>query len=343
MTEYTGRGRESKGQRGVKKYPFRTAAAYYRSIGWSGTIPVTRWGTKAPLAKGVTGHNGVDLDDEELLTLIDVFPTANIGLRLPWNIIGIDVDAYDGRNGARSLMRLAMSLQCPLPTTWRSTSRAPEDDASGIYLFRAPRSTNRAWITDLGPDSGIEIAQFHHRFATVSPSIHNTTGREYRWWYGSDMVHPPHPDDLPVLPVPWGKRLMSPNDIKPMTAAYSQKVYLWFDNVARGNMCHFMKKELDAEVVKIRQAIAGSGLHDTLIASVMHICMNAAEGHCGLQHALNILEYEFMKADRRRNLRSEWGNAVSTAMAKAAALPQELVDVCSLSADRKNLDWRRTS
>lgn len=157
------------------------------------------------------------------------------------------------------------------------------------------------------------------------------------------MVYPPHPDDLPMLPVPWGKRLMSPNDIKPMTAEYSKKVWLWFDDkVARGSMCYFMKKELDAEVLKIRQAIAGGGLHDTLIASVMHICMNASEGHNGLQIALNILEDEFMRADRSRNLRSEWGNAVNTAMAKAAALPQEIVDVCSLSVD-KNFDWRRTS
>jgi hypothetical protein len=334
MNDYTRPAAESKGLRGRKFFPFRTAALYYRSLGWTGTIPVTRRGTKAPLAKKVSGREGIDATDEELLELIKEFPSANIGLRLPWDIVGIDVDAYDDRAGAKTIARITGRLGCPLPSTWRSTSR--DDGVSGIYLFHAPRSPGRSWATDFGRGSGVEIAQFHHRFATVAPSIHNTTGRQYVWWRGDKQVVPPHPWELPILPVPWGKLMMSPREYTSTSAASSAEVVAWFARVSGGRMCRFTKDEVDREVVKVRDAIATSGLHDTLIAAVTHLCMNASEGHRGLEQALNILESEFTRAGRRRNLRSEWTGAVNTAMAKAAAGPQEETDVCSLKIDSQH-------
>jgi hypothetical protein len=65
--------------------------------------------------------------------------------------------------------------------------------------------------------------------------------------------------------------------------------------------------------------------------------MNAAEGHLGLEQALGIIEYDFSHAGRRRNMRSEWAGAVNTAMANAAAIPQEEIDVCSMAS----ADWRK--
>jgi hypothetical protein len=330
MNEYTRPAGESKELRGRKRFPFRTAAVYYRDIGWTGTIPTTRRGTKAPLAKGVTGHNGVDATDDELDALIAEFPSANIGLRLPWNIIGIDVDAYDDRLGLETLMYISRQLDCPLPTTWRSTSRAPEDGVSGIYLFRAPRGPKQVWVTDLGVGSGIEIAQFHHRFATVAPSIHNSIGLEYKWWRGPEPVVPPRPEELPELPAAWNVFLMSPREYVVRAGAELPEVTAWFSRVSGGAMCRFMSVEADREASKIRAAGILGGLHDTLIAGVTHICMSAAEGHHGLSQALNILEWEFSRASRRRNLRFEWSGAVNTAMAKAAAMEQEETDVCSI-------------
>jgi hypothetical protein len=340
MTEYIRPRDESKGQRGKKFFPFRTAAAYYRSIGWTGVIPVTRRGTKAPLAKGVTGHTGRDASDEQLLDLISEFPSANIGIRLPWDFIGVDVDAYDGRRGKETLFGIAERLGCPLPVTWRSTAR--DDGVSGIYLFYAPRKPERVWVTDLGAGTGIEIAQYHHRFATVSPSIHNSIGRQYKWWFGAKEVHPPRPEDLPELPEPWKLYLLSPREyVAHSPKAEMPEVAAWFARVSGGSMCRFMDAAAELEAAKIRVAADIGGLHDVLVAGVTYICMNAAEGHRGLNMALNILEWDFSHAGRRRNLRSEWNSAVNTAMARAAACPQEETDVCSV----KNIDerWRKTS
>lgn len=324
--------------RGEKHFPFRVAAQYYRSLGWTGTIPVTRWGTKAPLAKGITGHNGVDPDTDHLAELLSEFPTANIGIRLPWNVIGIDVDAYDGRQGRKTIQSITNQLCCPLPTTWRSTSRAPEDPVSGIYLFRAKRNSTQVWVTDLGAGSGVEIAQYHHRFATVAPSIHNSTGREYKWWYGDAQVQPPRYWDLPELPHPWNQFLLSSREyVASSSSVASEEVLAWYSLVAGGEMCTYMGTAADREADKIRYATENGGLHDTLVAAVTHLCSNAAEGHRGLELGLNILEDAFMAAGRRRNLRSEWESAVNTARAKAASGPQEEIDVCSMRADWRHI------
>jgi len=337
MNEFTASGPESKDQRGRKHFPYRDAAWAYRERGWTGTIPVTRRGTKAPLVKGVTGHNGTDPSDELLTKLIAEFPTANIGIRLPWSIVGIDVDAYDERGGDATIASLEKTLDCPLPVTWRSTSR--DDGVSGIYLFYAPRSPFQVWVTDLGAGSGVEIAQYHHRFATVSPSIHNSTGRQYWWYRGRERSGIPRPEELPWLPVKWGDFLLSSREYVVKDAAADAVVAEWYRRVSGGVMCKYMLTAAEREAGKIRAATVLGGLHDTLIAAVTHLCNNAAEGHLGLDVGLSVVEDAFKTSGRRRNLGSEWTGAVNTAMAKAAAIrPQETVDVCSLDDD-----WRRTS
>jgi len=337
MNESIRSAAESKGLRGKKRYPFRDGAWLYREKGWTGTIPVTRRGTKAPLAKGVTGHNGIDATDRELKDLIRKHPDANIGLRLPWNIIGIDVDHYDNRGGGNTIRMIERRLGCVLPVTWRSTSR--DDGVSGIYLFQAPRTPYQVWITDLGAGTGVEIAQFHHRFATVAPSIHNSTGQQYWWYNGSKHSDIPRQDELPYLPIKWNEYLLSRREYVVKSAAVEEEVARWYTRVGGGVMCKYMMAAADREASNVRSAAILGGLHDTLIASVTHLCLNATEGHTGLDVALAVVEDAFKNSGRRRNLASEWGGAVNTAMSKAAALPVEDIDVCTIPVP----DWRHTS
>jgi len=210
---------------------------------------------------------------------------------------------------------------------------------SGIYLYYAPRRDEWVWITDLGVGSGVEIAQFHHRFATVEPSVHNSTGRIYRWWYGDREAGKPRPTDLPWLPPEWGKYLLSPREYVVKGAAQEAEVVAWYGKVSGGAMCYYMKNASEIEAGKIRAAAVLGGLHDTIVATAMFLCTNAAEGHKGLDYALGVCEDAFMNSGRRRNLRSEWKGAVNSAMAKAAALPQAKGDECSKFVS----PWRRTS
>ena len=76
-------------------------------------------------------------------------PGSNLGLRVNYGQIGIDVDAYDAKTGGRTLVE-AESRWGPLPPTYRSSSRI-DDDVSGIRVwvpvgvFFRGRLGSRSW------------------------------------------------------------------------------------------------------------------------------------------------------------------------------------------------------
>ena len=134
---------------------------------------------------------------------------------MPENVIGIDVDSYDGRNGGRTIAKLEAQLG-PLPPTWVSTSRE-DGTGSGIRLFRVPPGLR--FVSDLGNESHVEILRREHRYAVVWPSIHPDTENIYRWYYQTVSgwvtgMWPPAPDDLAELPEPWIRYLtkQTPNE-----------------------------------------------------------------------------------------------------------------------------------
>ncbi|MFE2293702.1 bifunctional DNA primase/polymerase [Streptomyces sp. NPDC059452] len=166
----------------------------YARSGWDGIIPI-RPGTKEPAVGGITGRYA-QLTAEECVQIAHLYTQCNLALRLPRGIIGIDVDAYDGRGGDRTMRRLQMQ-HGQLPPTFYTTSRGP--GASGIRLYRT-RGQQRLKQA-VGP--GVEIVQHHHRFAVAWPSLHPKSGEQYEWYFGSSPERldlPPMPRDLPFLP-----------------------------------------------------------------------------------------------------------------------------------------------
>lgn len=123
---------------------------------------------------------------------------CNVGLRLPANVVGLDIDQYGQKTGWDHLMRAkAEQGLSHLPTTWRSSARP---DLSGIYLFTIPEGA-QLLRGEAVPD--VETVQHHHRYAVVWPSIH-PTGAPYRWWHGgSPRESVPRLDELPPLPGDW--------------------------------------------------------------------------------------------------------------------------------------------
>lgn len=122
-------------------------------------------------------------------------PAANIGLRLPPNVLGVDVDCYAGKPGAATLKALE-AAHGTLPPTVASTSRS---DGSAIGLFRVP--PGRSWPT--GPGPGIEFVHAGHRYVVAAPSMH-PEGRPYRWVLPAGHAgNAVTPADLPDLPSAW--------------------------------------------------------------------------------------------------------------------------------------------
>jgi len=118
--------------------------------------------------KGVTGRQGVDPSPGKVKAWCrNRQPRTNVALRLVTGVVGIDVDAYGGKQGERTLARLEQLLGS-LPATVVSTSRT--DGVSGIGLFQVP--PGRLWTPAVraqqqdGLVTGhIDVIQRSHRYA----------------------------------------------------------------------------------------------------------------------------------------------------------------------------------
>jgi P4 family phage/plasmid primase-like protien len=177
--------------------PYAASVAEYRRRGWLGVLPVV--GKDVNLPAGYTGYDGRWPSADQVDRWREERGHDNVALRVPADVLGLDVDAYDGRAGLTTLGH-AEEEYGALPATWTSTSR---DDGSGIRWYRVPPEPE--WVSDLGRGSGIEVIRTHHRYAVVWPSVHPLTGREYRW-YGPDGLvasRVPSPTELVQLPPRW--------------------------------------------------------------------------------------------------------------------------------------------
>ncbi len=100
--------------------PYAEAASKYRAAGWLGVLPVGyKPAEKGPPPRGYTGHEGTDPTDDQVADWVAKRGDRNVTLRLPKNVVGIDVDAYDGKAGGETLDVLESELGS-LPETWVS-------------------------------------------------------------------------------------------------------------------------------------------------------------------------------------------------------------------------------
>lgn len=198
---------------------YAAVAGRYREAGWLGVIPLPAGKKKDP-PSGFTGRRGQYPDDEHVRAWTARHPCDNVGLRMPPDVVGIDVDAYGEKRGGTTL-KLAAARWGPLPASWRSTSR-PDDPQSGIRFFRIPEGQELAEDVRLTSADGerlsdIETVQRHHRYAVVWPSIHPER-RRYVWLNPDgklvDDGAVPQADDLPELPQGWleGLQQKAPGD-----------------------------------------------------------------------------------------------------------------------------------
>lgn len=189
--------------------PYATGAPVYAALGFTGLFPVDG---KRPALAGVTGRAGIHSTPEQYAgpEALEGFARLNLGWHLPPGYVGIDVDAYEGKEGASTLAALEAQL-CPLPATVSSTARGP--GLSRIHLFRVPENTELAGVLEAQHGDGtrtrdVEVVQAHHRYAVVWPSVHPGTGGVYRWYRpdGSPLEGPPSLEQVAALPGPWLER-----------------------------------------------------------------------------------------------------------------------------------------
>ncbi len=174
---------------------YAASAAALLATGLGSPLPLP-YGQKSPPPTGWTGETAPYASAADVARWVAERPDANIALRLAADVVGIDVDAYDGRPGVETLASFEAKYG-PLPATWVSSARpAP----SGIRWYVLPEGATSAGMGDLGP--GVELIRAGHRYACVPPSLH-PLGVPVAWREpdagGTPSDTPPTKGELPVL------------------------------------------------------------------------------------------------------------------------------------------------
>ena len=272
--------------------PYATAAGRYWANGWRGVLPLPPR-TKKPVPAGFTGANGTwpSYPDVHAWTQ-GPEGAGNLALRMPHHVIGLDVDAYDGKGGGDTLDALEVKYG-PLPSTWRSTSRG--DGISGIRLYRVPEGL--AWPGDLR--GGIEIIQHKHRYTVAWPSIHPGTGATYRWIdpHGNDTLGVvPDIDNLPDLPDAWVAGITGGVAATDTARADlgDTAATTWLEQRITGAPCRVVQAALARHISDL--ASSGGSRHDVALRATGRLTHLAGEGHHGVGKALDALLVIFTQA-----------------------------------------------
>ncbi|MET7477634.1 phage/plasmid primase, P4 family [Streptomyces sp. NPDC005648] len=191
-------------------HPFAYAHHQYQSLGWP-VLALPREKKCDPPFR-FTGKYDQVAGDKEFKRWLSINPhdsssfgpNANIGLRMPRGVVGIDVDHYGAKRGAEHLAEL-IARNGSLPDTFRSTRRDPANP-SGIRFYRVPED----WIGRGKSGGDIDIIQHHHRYAVAWPSVvpefKDGTGELFQYaWYDLLVAEcaPPSVTDFPFLPQTW--------------------------------------------------------------------------------------------------------------------------------------------
>lgn len=268
--------------------PYADAVGDYALAGWPCILPVPPE-TKTPPPVGFTGAAGRDTTVEDLVTFTGTHPGHSIALRMPADVIGIDVDEYvKGQVTKHGATTLAEHLERwgPLPPTWTSTARG--NGQSRIYFYRVPVGRYATKLT--GSSTGdVEVIQRHHRYAVVWPSFHHDAGDVYRWYdpQGQVSTQPPKPNELPELPAAWVAGLAEGATDQGPASADRQAGEVLLDQLLedwRGECSEIYGARLTA-AEELAKSDAGSR-HDTMTARVHHLVQLAAAGHTGVGHAV---------------------------------------------------------
>lgn len=314
--------------------PYSLAALHYADEGWR-PLPLPAGKKHAPPSDwtGAAKKNSAKMPSKsQMAAWAEEYPQGNIAISPPKGVLGIDVDAYDGKKGGETFAACAENWG-ELPKTWSSTSR---DDGSGIYWFRIPEAL--AWPGQL-PGGGAELIRWDHRYAVVAPSIH-PEGREYQWVTpGGNVVDDefPAPADLPMLPAGWVEGLTSGKKWEARAEADLDpaEVQQWIEDRGDHAVCSVMDRTLRNHLQSIRIAGDAGGAHEAMVHGVWAVVGDSAAGHKGLHKALRKLRAAFKEAsDGRRSpaeSASEWGRAKTGAVQKVVAEGDpEDEDLCEL-------------
>lgn len=292
----------------------------YVRAGWEVPFPLAP-NSKYPPVPGVTGRIP-DVKKSEIPRLWkDRTEDSNVGLRMQvsggYDVISIDVDHYDSKQGMSFLSELMEELgDLNLNEIPRSTRRGAKAK-SAQYFFRVPKG--KEWNAKACAD--VDIVQKNHRYSAVWPS--RVDGEQYQWYIGEEVTGIPHVNDLPELPDRWirhlsrGTKARRGNGERVAIGGYREALNWLRDNIPGWDvetdedddpnvvMSPAMR---DASTSERFEENLSTNAHDTMISAVHSVVMLGTEGHHGLKAAIYHIRTRFMKEvldERGPNWRNE--------------------------------------
>lgn len=173
--------------------PYQETALTYLGSGLGYPIPSAFPYEKHPPIGGWTGRQGATPTPADVLGWTETHPDSNILIRMAPDVIGIDVDHYDGKHGYDTLKAISRAHN-HLPPTHVSSAR---DMPSGIYWFRLAPWMDTDGMRD--PGEHVEVIRYGHRYACAPSSWHPGIRARYQWSEG----HMPMRWELGLLPTEW--------------------------------------------------------------------------------------------------------------------------------------------
>lgn len=286
-------------------------------------------GAKTPPPAGITGHDGraVTMDDTMRWHAAGLFD--NIGVKLPSNVVGLDVDTYGGKQGSTTLGRLEAEFG-ELPATVVS-SRSDEPLVSGTRFFRVP-GAYRAESFASGAGKDIDIIRPVHRYAVVAPSVH-PSGDVYRLFAadGSEVEQLPRVEELPLLPERWCGFLADRSVRAERADAAPEQVREFLASLEAGVPDERVQELTERYINELLDTDEG-GRHDAMVRQTLSLLYAGREGHPGVGDALAQLRRVFEQLTGRDG--DEVDRAIESGVGLALAKPVPLRGVRSVDGDR---------
>lgn len=164
-------------------------AVEYAVAGWQ-VFPLRG---KVPAIRGGRGVLDATTDVETISAWWSTYPNANIGVRVPQNVMVLDTDP---RHGGDAGLADLIEQNGPLPSTMTAAS-GRGDGGRHLYLRRPPGTLSAKRLPP-----GVDL-KLHTGYVVAPPSVHPDTGGRYEWVDTSPIADPPTwVVDLLTLPPP---------------------------------------------------------------------------------------------------------------------------------------------
>lgn len=299
--------------------PYADNALAHFDRGWA-VFPAAPRG-KSPLVKGRSGgYQSSRAPRDEVERELRRFARANVGIRLPEDMIALDIDLKaDGESGEVLIDGADALVELGLPPTV-SVGHAEDADGDPLvyrhFLYRVPEGVSAEDVARLGASAeGIDLIRWSHRLTLGRGSLHKS-GDSYRWVTRGGS---------------WSAGIPTPAHAHRLTESEWSRIVEFFGRSSGSGLYGVADVDVEAWLEDHQGAPSGAlrgafrrlwtdrttGRHDAALRAVQSVAHLAEEGEAGAARVVARLQREFVEAVADRSSEHEAEEEFSRILASA--------------------------